>query len=557
MATIEQMEKAILLADSEDRQDDVDFIKEMILKARAAETPDKPNTGQGSFLDPAAQGITMGLSDEIKGTGALFAKFFADITGQGLEKSGITGEDLTYKDMYEGVRDSTREDIASFEERNPKTALALEATGGLISGGVGAGRALGTKAFREADKLEQMLKVAKVGGAESALYGFGKGEGQEDSISRAMTEGIKGTILAPAIQQAVRKALPMFREIKGKAKKIQETMMPTTNLDDLTAQSKAAYKKLDQADIKVRSRPYRKFAKSALDDAHSVGISGRSRKTMSGAMDELASLTNPTFTDLFKVRKLLTSARMNMNDPGLRSAANTMTKRIDDFMGSLTEKQVSKGNIANVRNLLSEARDTWHRQAQVTTLDDMRTRAMRSEANISGDADLAIRSKLRTIMDNEKKSLPFDETELDAMESIIVGSPRKKIYRRIGEMAPGSRTARGEAPTVAAAIIGSAQKGKAKVALFAATLPSIVGGTFKALSNRSTKKELDNLMDAIVNKNQIDLEEIIDTLVRRQDSKIGMSSAALATALIANVDKEPGGYQPDEEYTSLGDMISP
>lgn len=556
MPTIKEMEDAILLADSENRQDDVAFIKEMLIEAIEAEANAnvKPNTGQGSFIDPVTQGITAGLSDEIKGVGALFGNFYNQLKGTDLKPSGITGEVYS---PYEAVRDESRKDLESFTERNPKTSLALEATGGLIFGGTGATRTLGTKAFREADKLQQMLKVAKVAGSESAIYGFGKGEGQEDSIRGALEEGVKGTILGPAIQQTMKKALPLFREIKGKAKKIQETMMPTTNLDDLKLQSKAAYKKLDDANIRVRSGPYKKFARMVLNDIHAVGISGRSRKTMTAAMNELAELKNPTFTDLFKLRKLLTTSRSNFNDPGILKAANKMTKQIDEFMASLTEKQVSKGNISNVRNLLSEAKDTWHRQAQVTTLEDLRKRAMRSEANISGDADLAIRSKLRSIMDSERKSLPFDDDALAAMDNIIIGTPKKNIYRRAGEMAPGSRTARGEGPTLAAAAFGAMKTGKAEIMLIGAMLPTIIGGIFKGLANKGTKKELQILMDSIVNKNQLDLEKIIDTLARRQDSKLGMSAAAFSTAILANLDATPGGYQPDKEFTSLGDMISP
>jgi len=455
MATIKQMEDAILLADSENRQDDVAFIKEMLIEARATETSAnanaKPNTGQGTALDPLTEGLTLGLSDEIKGVGALFGNFYNQLRGTDLKPSDIykpgTTEVESYN-PYEAVRDESREDLASFTERNPKTSLALEATGGLISGVAGAARSLGTKAFREADKLDQMLKVAKVSGIESALYGFGKGEGK-DSIDRAVIEGAKGVVLGPAIQRTMQKALPMFREIKNKAKQIQEAMMPTTNLDDLLLQSKAAYKKLDDANIRVRARPYKKFADQAINDAKAIGISGRSRKTMAAAMNELVDLKNPTFNDLFKLRKLLTTSRMNTTDAGIKQAANKMTKQIDEFMASLTQKDVSKGDISGIKNLLSEARDTWHRQAKATTLEELRDRAGRSEAMLAGDADAGIRSKLRTIMDNEKKSLPFDEDELIAIDNIIKGSPSKNIYRRAGEMAPGSRTARGEAPTFA------------------------------------------------------------------------------------------------------------
>ncbi len=115
----------------------------------------------------------------------------------------------------------------------------------------------------------------------------------------------------------------------------------------------------------------------------------------------------------------------------------------------------------------------------------------------------------------------------------------------------------GEAPTFAAAAFGAMKTGKAEAMLFAATLPTIIGGTFKWLANKGTKKELNILMNSITNANQPDLQKIIDRIMRGQSDKIGVSAAALSTAILANRDATPGGFEPDKEFTSLGDMISP
>ena len=82
---------------------------------------------KAGFLRTAAQGATLGFSDELAGVGGL-------LTGQG----------------YKSTRDKEREKLAAYAAANPGKAMLAELAGGVLTGGglVGGGRALGAQALR-------------------------------------------------------------------------------------------------------------------------------------------------------------------------------------------------------------------------------------------------------------------------------------------------------------------------------------------------------------------------------------------------------------------------
>ncbi len=139
--------------------------------------------GRGSIADAMGQGVSLGFSDELAGLlGAIPA---AISTGNGVVES------------YKGVRDAARGNYEGYREENPKTALAAELGGGLLTGGMGGGRALAGTAGR------QMLGRAAATGA--ALGGAsGAGYSQADTMGGLA----KDTALGAAVGGAAGFALP-------------------------------------------------------------------------------------------------------------------------------------------------------------------------------------------------------------------------------------------------------------------------------------------------------------------------------------------------------------
>jgi hypothetical protein len=129
------------------------------------------------------QGTLLGFGDEALGT------------LRGIFKPGYDelGRPLATRDAINSAIDDERRINKEYEERNPWKSLALQMGGGLLTGGVGAGRA---GAFKVGEKLTtRMARGSKAGAGVGAIAGIGMGEGnvltKEGAMERALS-GAKG-----------------------------------------------------------------------------------------------------------------------------------------------------------------------------------------------------------------------------------------------------------------------------------------------------------------------------------------------------------------------------
>lgn len=128
------------------------------------------------------QGLTFGFGDEI--TAGLVSMPAALSTGDSIS------------DVYKDIRDSEREQQKDYITNNPREAVVTELAGGLLTGGVGAAKILGTQT---AKKLPSLIKLPAVGAAEGAVYGVGTGEDTQDRIDKAKTGAVIGAVAAPVV----------------------------------------------------------------------------------------------------------------------------------------------------------------------------------------------------------------------------------------------------------------------------------------------------------------------------------------------------------------------
>lgn len=106
------------------------------------------------------QGTALGFGDEIEG----FVR--------GLYSAATEGKDISQA-INAGINE-VRAKNKKFEDENFKTAMALQVGGGLLTGGMGAGRALAAKGLSLGQK---MYRGAKTAGGIGAITGAGMGEG--------------------------------------------------------------------------------------------------------------------------------------------------------------------------------------------------------------------------------------------------------------------------------------------------------------------------------------------------------------------------------------------
>ena len=157
-------------------------------------TPTGSNQGSDSQnIRTFAQGLTFGFADEIEA----FVRSAVD-------------SNASYADTLKEVRNK----INKFRRDNPAAAYGTEIAGAILPSIAAAfipgGQAVAAstvgrvgqaaKALGLGKKGQTVAKSAAVGAGGGGLYGFGTGEGLEDSIKSAGTSAAIGTVLNPAIQ---------------------------------------------------------------------------------------------------------------------------------------------------------------------------------------------------------------------------------------------------------------------------------------------------------------------------------------------------------------------
>ena len=159
-------------------------------------TPEKPqmDTESGNIASPLGQGLSFGFSDEIAGGAGALINSGMNLFGKG------TGE--SFGDAYRGIRDAARYNQDAFATRNPKTALAAEIGGGLLTGGAGAARVGALKG------TQSLARLGGLGAAQGAAYGVGASEADSalgvagDAAVGGLLGGVGGVLL-PAAGRAV------------------------------------------------------------------------------------------------------------------------------------------------------------------------------------------------------------------------------------------------------------------------------------------------------------------------------------------------------------------
>lgn len=136
---------------------------------------------------------------------------FADEAGLGLASlagSATTGESIP--DVYKKMRQQYNLEQGEFERQHPKTALASTFTGGLLTGGTGASKALATPIARA-----NPVKAATLLGAGSGMVaGAGHAPTMEDVPSSMAVGAGFGAVLPPSLMLGGKLTSPVVSAIK-------------------------------------------------------------------------------------------------------------------------------------------------------------------------------------------------------------------------------------------------------------------------------------------------------------------------------------------------------
>ena len=186
----------------------------------------------------AAQGLTLGFSDE-------FEAGLRSIYG-----------DKSYKEIAKEIRS----EMEGFRESDPIVAYGAEILGSMLTGGVGAARAVGRTVGTEAIK-----RAGIAGAAEGAIYGAGTGESAGGRLAGAAIGAPLGGVTAAAGQ----KIMPVLQE---GAKSMLSRGYPLTMGQAYggkigSIEQKISTPFLQESIQEARRRPQQMFVRETIDEA--------------------------------------------------------------------------------------------------------------------------------------------------------------------------------------------------------------------------------------------------------------------------------------------------
>lgn len=148
---------------------------------------------RGSIANSLGNGLSFGFSDEV------LALPMAAVA----KMAGSAPEGATFGEVYQGMRDSINADREAFAARNPKTAMAGEVGGALLTGGAGIAKAGASVLGQGSARLLPRLAVnTAVGATEGAIAGAGNaddGERLDGAVTGAFVGGAVGAVGGEAI----------------------------------------------------------------------------------------------------------------------------------------------------------------------------------------------------------------------------------------------------------------------------------------------------------------------------------------------------------------------
>lgn len=423
-------------------------------------------------------------------------------------KSDITGEDITSGINITSATESIRKDLADVQQRHPGLSLTADIGGGL-TGGVAAPLKLLSKA------PTTLGGIAKLGGAEGAMFGLGSGEDVGERLEQAVIQGGAGAILSPLTKFGIDRLTARFK--RPEATRVREQLDPTLDVDAVKAKAQEFYKVADESGFKVKPEKYQSFKDELETLFESRGIDAKRYPRLGKAIARIRALEEPNYQQLQSIKDMLEGALKTGDDSAQRMYAGAITKGVDNFIDDLAPTDVSAGSIANVAESLKQGRDLWHRMNQGKLLDDMEFRARMSEAELDLDNfDKALRQQIRPNLINPRKRVQFDEDVLTDLEGIITGDSTKNLLRSGARLSPSESTARGFLPALGSASVGIAATGSGYGSLLGA-IPGLSGGIARKLANRITAREFDKLKNAVLNKDQLEVNAVLHELMKEHD----------------------------------------
>lgn len=414
----------------------------------------------------AADAATRGFADEVvAGVTALPALFSTPWRWQ--EGFDPNAAREAYSKAYDERLAENRAMNEALAERYP-TATTIGEVGGALGSVASAKPGLSVAPTAIASVPAQIARGAATGAADTALYGFGSGEGLEDRLTGAAYGAIAGGLTGGALSAV---AAPI-------AKRLSTGVVNTRQ--ELADAARGFYKKAEDSGLTIAPSTFGKFA-TRVDSMMRREVAPGNPLTAGAerTSEWIQSLRDQPLT-LGQVDDIRQSIAQTMKSPngGDRDLARRMRDMLDQTMENLKPHEVISGGREGV-SAIKNARALWARAKKAEVIEDVIYNAgTRDETNTVGIAQ-NLRQAFGSLLRNKNKMRQFSKSERAAIEKIVQKGSTPGIFRFLSRFAfrgPVSAYLGSSAGGSVGGAIGAALGGPIGAGIGAVTGPGMIAG---------------------------------------------------------------------------------
>ena len=213
----------------------------------------------------------------------------------------------------------------------------------------------------------------------------------------------------------------------GKAGGMFEPKINNLSIPEVKARAAANYARMDEQGVTVKPKSALDMVANIRNDLVDKNYIPKTDTKIANALEtfeEVIGTQRVPFAKLEKLRSIATNLS-NDNDSNTRRLGKVMVSGVDDYLNSLTSRDIMAGKEGldtAVQSVMS-ARKDWRSASKAQVVQDAFDVAdARANNPKKSDAEL-IRNQLENILANKNKRNLFSEAEVNAIKATINGGP--------------------------------------------------------------------------------------------------------------------------------------
>lgn len=419
---------------------------------------------------------------------------FADVARIASNAVTLGGRDRFAGYLSGRTPEEERALTAAAKERAGSAGLAAE-VGGMMAPAMLTGGAT-TAIPAAAGPLTRGLMAAGIGGAEGAgLSGiqavFEEGD-VLDAMKRGAMFGAGGSVAADLLTAGLNKGYDAFTK--------QKRLTP----DELFSAKNQAYDEVERIGAEYKPNTVRGALAATRNAADPYpGRHDQVIATRKQLAKNLGQTRRPvSLSEIDLNRQIINRDLAGLPDRAEQGMGLDMRGALDDYLDQVPPSGVTarSGNPDDALAALKRGRDLNRRAEKLEGLVGITGKVTKGERqarrNLTQGEDTTLRSQIDQIMGNPKLIKNYTPDEIAAMDEIVRGTKSQQRLRQIGTAAPGG--GKSFAAASGGAALGGLLTGGSPVGFaVGGSVPPAIGYLSKKLSERSTKKSVENFLDLV------------------------------------------------------------